>query len=529
MKRNIKIITKIICFCLIFVLLLDCVNSLFKPKWLEDRWQSSKTDISFYQLKKNSTDVLFYGSSVTAAAVDPFQLYNDYGISSYNLGVISQTMSGTYFWVKESLKTQKPKVIFVEIKTLGRHEDKLETKARKSYDYMHIGKNKLQYAFETVNTGNTSEDANEADGEMDIWEYLFPLSVYHTRWSELDYDDYDFSLGNNRSDTKGYAALADTFKYVSSYDKDMDEAGKYDGFEDKTVKYKQYNSTNKSYAKRIAKLAKENNVELVFYKTPDTSWSVKKYNYVKDIADKLGVKYIDFNLKSIRQELNLDFAEDGADSIHMNIKGAKKVTSYIGEYLTKNYKLTNYKNGNSDVKKDFEAGMKNYEYSIASSKLSMETSLSDYLKDINNKDYSIILTAGSAASRLHFSTEELQLLRDMNVDIDKFQKETLYKNNIAYVSDKLATGTFANVTNEEDKYTTQVIHEGGQFKDGTSYSIDVSGGLCSVRINNNNCSDITEDAMNIVVYNKNTKKTIDTVYLYNRDNGTVGIGRKGKG
>ena len=53
MKRKLKILAKIVCFCLIFVLLLDFVNGLFKPKWLEDRWTSSKTNVSFYKLEKN--------------------------------------------------------------------------------------------------------------------------------------------------------------------------------------------------------------------------------------------------------------------------------------------------------------------------------------------------------------------------------------------------------------------------------------------------------------------------------------------
>ena len=173
MKRKLKILAKIVCFCLIFVLLLDFVNGLFKPKWLEDRWTSSKTNVSFYKLEKNSTDVLFFGSSVVAASADPFQLYNEYGISSYNLSVVSQTMSGTYFWVKEALQTQKPKVIFVEVKTLGRKHDKLESKARKSYDYMRLGKTKLEYAYATVNSDKETKDNEEAQG---IFEYLFPLS-----------------------------------------------------------------------------------------------------------------------------------------------------------------------------------------------------------------------------------------------------------------------------------------------------------------------------------------------------------------
>jgi len=62
-----------------------------------------------------------------------------------------------------------------------------------------------------------------------------------------------------------------------------------------------------------------------------------------------------------------------------------------------------------------------------------------------------------------------------------------------------------------------------------SYSAKVSVGLCSVRVNNNACGDVYEDAMNIVVYDKKTKSVIDTVSLKNNAYGTVSIGRKGKG
>ena len=164
----------------------------------------------------------------------------------------------------------------------------------------------------------------------------------------------------------------------------------------------EYNVTNKSYVKRIAKFAKENNIELVLLRTPDTTWSVKKYNYVNNIAKEAGVKYLDMNLKSVRDKMGLDFSEDGADSIHMNINGAKKVTSYIGDYLNKNYKLTNYKNGQSDVKKHFESEMDKYRLEIKSSELSMNRNLDNYLEAINDKDYSVILTAGSECGKMYF-------------------------------------------------------------------------------------------------------------------------------
>ena len=145
--------------------MLNYITQLFTPKWLENRWASAKTNKTFYDLKEHTMDVGFYGSSVVAASIDPFQLYKEQGISAYNFGVMSQSMMGTYFWVKKSLKTQSPKVVCVEVKGAGRKSDKNEDKARKSYDYMQWGINKLKYAYEYHNSFP----------ESDINEYLFPI------------------------------------------------------------------------------------------------------------------------------------------------------------------------------------------------------------------------------------------------------------------------------------------------------------------------------------------------------------------
>ncbi len=143
--------------------------------------------------------------------MDPFQLYEEQGISSYNLGVMSQPMIGTYYWFKEALKTQNIKLAVIEIKSAGRSSEKAEEKARKSYDYMKWGKNKIQYALDYK---DFHKEADGTDEEVDLWSYLFPLSLYHTRWSELSYDDYDFFLGKNNSNTKGFSVLSTQFKKI---------------------------------------------------------------------------------------------------------------------------------------------------------------------------------------------------------------------------------------------------------------------------------------------------------------------------
>ena len=130
MKLKLVRITKIICFCMVAVLMVGGLTDLLKPKWLENRWVSAKTNKSFYELQDNSAEVVFFGASIISAAMDPFQLYEEQGISSYNLGVMSQPMIGTYYWFKEALKTQNMKLAVIEIKSAGRSSEKAEEKAR---------------------------------------------------------------------------------------------------------------------------------------------------------------------------------------------------------------------------------------------------------------------------------------------------------------------------------------------------------------------------------------------------------------
>ena len=520
MKTKICRITKVICFCLIAVLMVSYLTDLLKPKWLENRWQSAKTNNSFYDLEKNTTDVLFFGSSVTAASIDPYQLYNDYGISGYNLGVMSQPMVGTFFWFKEALKTQSPKVVVIDIKALGRVSAKDEEKGRKSYDYMKEGKNKLQYALEYK---NSSKILDGTDDEVNLMEYLFPLELYHSRWSELSYDDFDFIKGNDKSYTRGFAALYDIFKYRASYSATKAEKGLYDGFDENPDATGTYNSTNKDYLKRLVDIANQKNIKLLFYRAPDSTWSVKQYNYVKEYAQKLNIPYIDFNLKSIRKELDFDYETEAADTFHVNIEGAKKVTAYIGKYLHDNYGLENHKNNKNDkVNEIFSKEMENYNLTMKDTKLCMIMDADKYLDYINNDNY-VVSIIGTPSVKINFTSNQLSKLEKLGVDTSIF-KNTQYGSNIISVHDKKLSVDTEKI---QDKSRTIVTTEGGNFDDGTSFSITTQNGNCSMRIDNNAYKYLNTSGFNIVVYNKKLKSVADAIYLY-MDNDTVKIGRESR-
>lgn len=82
-------------------------------------------------------------------------------------------------------------------------------------------------------------------------------------------------------------------------------------------------------------------------------WNYQKHNALQEIADKNGINFVDLNLELKKQINWKKDSVDGGD--HLNIKGAKKTSAYLGEYLKKEYGLpdrrgtTNYKQWDNDV------------------------------------------------------------------------------------------------------------------------------------------------------------------------------------
>lgn len=497
MKTKLLRIVKAICFCMVVVLMVNFLTELFTPKWLENRWQSAKTNNSFYELEENTIDVAILGSSVVAAAVDPYQLYEEYGISSYNLGVMQQPMLGTFCWLEEVIRTQNPKVVAVEIKTAGRVSDKNEADARKSYDYLAWGKSKLRYAVEYANT-------NE---EADIWEYLFPLSKYHTRWSEISYDDYDFLKGNNYSTTRGFSTLTSRSNI------------EYNGIKmnpDKIVD--NYNKTNEDYLKRIIKLCQENNIGVVLLRTPDTSWSTSRYNHVKEIADEYNVDYLDFNTEKLMKETNLDYSRDGADTVHLNLDGAQKLTQYLGKYLTSNYELTDYRNDDSKIKKIYESEMDAYKQTYEDARLCMEYNLENYLKKINQDKYSVIIGTGSDFDE-SFTEKQKAVLKEIGVPDEMFKADEIETNVIGVFDKKNNIFKKSEITEENPQ-----IKEEGMLADGAVFSVTSMKAGCKIVINTHDYV-VKNSLLNIVVYNNETGKVADSVCLWADSNGAIMISR----
>ena len=93
----------------------------------------------------------------------------------------------------------------------------------------------------------------------------------------------------------------------------------------------------------FVKICRENAAELLFTELPSqSSWNYQKHNAVKDYADKNNIPFLDLNIG--RDSFGFDWKTDTRDGgNHLNNRGARKATLFIGKYINENYSLSDHR------------------------------------------------------------------------------------------------------------------------------------------------------------------------------------------
>ena len=97
------------------------------------------------------------------------------------------------------------------------------------------------------------------------------------------------------------------------------------------------------YFEKIKKLCDDNNIKLVLIGNPSKrSWSYSKILTINKIAKDYDLEFVDMNTDN---PTNIDWISDTKDKgIHLNYRGAKKVSKYIGNYLKETNLLEDHRN-----------------------------------------------------------------------------------------------------------------------------------------------------------------------------------------
>lgn len=457
MLRHKKYAIKLAAFLAILGVVLGTVNRLLIPKYYYNSdWPTTSTYLDFYNMERNSVDVLFLGSSHCAAAFSPLELYREYNIRSYNLGCEQQNLLVSYYWLSEALRFQSPEYVFLDTFMLfpyNKNEtlNSAEEATRKAMDIMKWSWVKAEAVY----------DICRLDTSQKLSSYLFPNERFHTRWKGLFEDDFTMRTIAEHETLMGFRPL--------DFNVDIEGYQTFGKISAAETEYEEMVPSMLVYLDKIVELCAKKNIRLVLVKTPTMFYSREAYNTVRMYALEHDLEYLDFNEEVLYAAAGLDFKVDSCDTDHVSVSGAKKVSDYLGEWLTS-------EGITCRVDEQWEKRVLYDEHRLRDESLKEITDYDQYMQAIQDEDY-CIFTAVSGETLLNCYT-------------------------VTDGGEVLA-----------EKSGQDAIEGQGTVRNGlTRYHIDssavtIDGGVYA----------LNQNGMNIVVYCKEKRRVIDRVFFVMND------------
>ncbi len=362
-----------VCFCMILIAVMGVTQKLFERKYSYIKYYD------FYQ-QKQDFDVLFLGTSHVLNAVYPMDLWRDYGIVSYNMANHSENICTNYWQLRNALQYTKPKVVVVDLYAV-------DGDGKVNEQYLHNFLDEVPFSLLKI---EMVHDLLEPEKRA---EYLFNLSLYHSRWEELGKEDLRPVPGVE----KGAEFRDDVTLNVPP----------------ELIPKEDYDPTdrlNKQYLQKLIDLCKEQDIDIILmyvpYTMPEGHQRVANWGYVA--AEKNDIPYLNF----VYEDLDINYATDCADEAHhLNASGARKLTDYMGNYISTNYNVADHR---EDPEYDFwyqdyaEYGEKKREW------LNNQKNAWSYLMQLNDRDYLTKIYAADS-NYIYKDSEIKELLGNIGV------------------------------------------------------------------------------------------------------------------
>ena len=276
--------------------------------------------------REGDLDIVCIGGSSTAVYWKPLYAWKEYGMLSYDYATSAYRMPVTIGAVKDVLAKKDPKLLVLDMRPFTYGDEGLEDAEqgiRNMADSMDFGVNRLL----------TVKDALEFYG-ADIFDkenlsFFVDLIKYHTNTEALGKEKSWEHVNNNAAtDNKGFQFSDEAYNIILP-DPGEIEAEKRQALEPE----------KEAYLRRLLDYLKTQDVDVLFVVSPAPMSELKqeKNNYIGDIVDSYGYKFLNTNL--CYEEMGIDFAKDFYDTGHVNVYGADKYTKLVGEYIRENYDI----------------------------------------------------------------------------------------------------------------------------------------------------------------------------------------------
>lgn len=296
-----------IIFLLILTFILKIFSSLSIAMGYDANPLYNHSGYSIFQEPENSIDVLAIGDSNVYSGIFPLIWWEQQGFSGYAWGQASQRIPETYEYLKQIYQHQRPSIVLIDGNNLFR--DKTD-----------------------INNLDSITKAKLAT--------IFPVISFH---KNLNPHKIKNIFGNRYSVMKGY--------YYRKGSHKVHQRKRRMKFTRKTWDINPLSAS--TFAKCIHYCKRQGSIPVLISVPNYNGWNYKKHNALQAIANENKINFVDLNLELKKQ---IDWKKDSVDGgDHLNIKGAKKTTAYLGEYLKTEFGLPdrrgdkNYKQWDNDV------------------------------------------------------------------------------------------------------------------------------------------------------------------------------------
>lgn len=309
-KKTLISFVKVIAFLLVLVFVLQLLSSTLFAKERTDRYNDTKYFYSMIYTREvpDTIQVGYFGNSDLYSAVCPNGIFYQYGYTGTVVAAPRMSALESYDYLDDFIQRQNPELAVFEC-------DMLYSNTPDAFETGDYTEKKGLPVIPYINDDSIENFINTN----------YTVFLFHDRWKQYILEpptkDEDYMHGyffSKRIDDE-----AERSKYIEPNDKrePIDEEAEL-------------------YVRYAKELCDSHGVEFMLLTVPSANtWSYARHNAVQDLADELGIKFLDLGIEP--EGLNIVYEKDFRDNgNHVNYYGAKKVTEYIGKFLYENYDLT---------------------------------------------------------------------------------------------------------------------------------------------------------------------------------------------
>ena len=314
-KRTIKLLLfglRTAVFLVLFLIICEYALYVLTPK--QDYGICSI--VTYYQQPKGTVDVLVLGTSAAYSDINTNILWEEYGLAVYDLCGAEMPYWIIYYYLKEALKTQKPKLILLDAKP-SIYTAPYSKTARVIHATYGIR--------DPINRIGAIIAATHPDNTL---RFICGFPKVHANYVNLTAEDfiYPTNNGGRGSSWKGYIEKDEVLDFV-------EPTVKWDEEPVMMPENQQY------YFEKILKLAYDADIPLLLVglPTPDYAHDHPYFTGLLTIAEQYGFSMLDYNQPDALP--GLDYEVHFADWQHMNIKGSLLLSEQLGKDLLSLYDL----------------------------------------------------------------------------------------------------------------------------------------------------------------------------------------------